>query len=49
MVIQTTRTISDEALLSELDASLSMHPAVKPLRAIDTITPRTRDFLDPSR
>ena len=49
MVIQTTRTISDEALLSELDVSLSMHPAVKPLRAIDTITPRTRDFPDPSR
>jgi hypothetical protein len=50
MVLQTTtRTISDEALLSELDASLSMHPAVEPLRAIDTITPRSRDFLDQSR
>jgi hypothetical protein len=49
MVFQTTRTISDEALLSELEASLSMHPSVGPLRAIDTITPRSRDFFDQSR
>jgi len=51
MAIQTARTgtISDEALLSELDASLAMHPAVEPLRAIDTITPRSRDFFDQSR
>lgn len=51
MALQRARTgtISDEALLSELDASLSMHPAVEPLRAIDTITPRSRDFLDQSR
>jgi hypothetical protein len=48
-VIQTTRTISDEALLSELEASLSMHPSVEPLRAIDTITPRSRDILDQAR
>jgi hypothetical protein len=49
MVFQTTRTISDEALLSELDASVSMHPSVEPLRAIDTITPRSRDFHDRAR
>jgi hypothetical protein len=51
IAIQTARTgiISDEALLSELDASLAMHPAVEPLRAIDTITPRSRDFFDQSR
>jgi hypothetical protein len=49
MVIQTTSAISDDALLQELDASLAMHPSVAPLRALDTITPRSRDFVDQSR
>ncbi len=49
MVIQTAGTLSDDALLLELDATLQMHPAVAPLRAIDTITPRSRDFLDQAR
>jgi hypothetical protein len=49
MGLQTISAISDEALLSELDASLAMHPSVAPLRAIDTITPRSRDFADASR
>lgn len=44
-----SRTISDEALLSELEAALAMTPSVEPLRAIDTITPRSRDFMDRSR
>lgn len=47
--LQTVSAISDEALLSELEASISMQPSVGPLRALDTITPRSRDFLDPSR
>ena len=49
MGLQTVSTLSDEALLSELDASLAMHPSVAPLRAIDTITPRSRDFAEASR
>jgi hypothetical protein len=49
MGLQTVSAISDEALLSELDASLAMHPSVAPLRAIDTITPRSRDFAEASR
>ncbi len=49
MVLQTTGTLSDDALLLELDATLSMHPSVGPLRAIDTITPRSRDFLEQAR
>jgi len=49
MLIQTTGSLSDDALLLELDATLSMHPSVGPLRAIDTITPRSRDFMDQSR
>jgi hypothetical protein len=49
MVLQTTGTLSDDALLMELDATISMHPSVGPLRAIDTITPRSRDFLEQAR
>jgi hypothetical protein len=49
MVIQPTGTLSDDALLMELDATISQHPSVGPLRAIDTITPRSRDFLDQAR
>lgn len=49
MVIQTAGTLSDDALLLELDVTLSMHPSVGPLRAIDTITPRSRDFMDQAR
>ncbi len=49
MVIKTAGTLSDDALLLELDATLQMHPAVAPLRAIDTITPRSRDFLEQAR
>jgi hypothetical protein len=49
MVLQTTGTLSDDALLMELDATISMHPSVGPLRAIDTITPRSRDFLEQGR
>jgi hypothetical protein len=49
MGLQTVSAISDDALLSELDASLAMHPSVAPLRAIDTITPRSRDFAEASR
>jgi hypothetical protein len=47
--LQTVNAISDEALLSELEASLSMQPSAGPLRALDTITPRSRDFMDQSR
>jgi hypothetical protein len=47
MVIQPTGILSDDALLMELDSTISQHPSVGPLRAIDTITPRSRDFLDP--
>ena len=49
MRIQTAGTISDEALLWELETSLSMHPSVAPLRAIDTLTPRSRDYVEQSR
>lgn len=49
MGLQTVSSISDDALLSELDASLAMQPSVAPLRAIDTITPRSRDFAERSR
>ena len=35
--------------LTELDATLAMQPSVAPLRAIDTITPRSRDFAERSR
>jgi hypothetical protein len=49
MVLQTAGSLSDDALLMELDATISMHPSVGPLRAIDTITPRSRDFLDQAR
>lgn len=42
-------TISDDALLSDLEASAALNPPVDPLRAIDTITPRSRDLLDQSR
>jgi hypothetical protein len=50
VTLQTVnRAISDEALLSELDADFAMTPTVDPLRAIDTITPRSRDFSDGSR
>lgn len=48
MVIQTS-ALSDESLLMELDATITMHPSVDPLRAIDTITPRSRDFTDQAR
>ena len=49
MVIQTAGSLSDDALLLELDATLLMHPSVGPLRAIDTITPRSRDFMEQAR
>ena len=49
MGLQTVSAISDDALLSELDASLAMHQSVAPLRAIDTITPLSRDFAEASR
>jgi hypothetical protein len=49
MGIQTASAISDEAFLNELETSLSMHPSVAPLRALDTITPRSRDFDEPPR
>ncbi len=49
MLHTASRTISDEALLSELEAALAMTPSVEPLRAIDTITPRSRDFVDRAR
>lgn len=49
MRIQTASAISDEALLSELETSLTMHPSVGPLRAIDTLTPRSRDYVEQSR
>lgn len=49
LVRTASRTMSDEALLSELEASLAMTPSVEPLLAIDTITPRSRDFVDRSR
>jgi hypothetical protein len=48
MVIQTAATLSDDALLLEVDA-LTTYPSVAPLRALDTITPRSRDFVDRSR
>lgn len=49
MVLQTAGSLSDDALLMELDATITMHPSVGPLRAIDTITPRSRDYVDQSR
>ncbi len=49
MRMQTASAVSDEAFLFELETSLSMHPSVAPLRALDTLTPRSRDFLEPSR
>lgn len=49
MRVQTASAISDEAFLFELETSLSMHPSVAPLRALDTLTPRSRDFVEPSR
>lgn len=45
----SARTMSDEALLSEIEASLNTTPLVDPLRAIDTITPRSRDYSTGSR
>lgn len=47
--LQTVSAVTDEALLSDLEASAAMHPPVDPLRAIDTLTPRSRDLLEPSR
>lgn len=49
MRVQTASAISDEAFLYELETSLSMHPSVAPLRALDTLTPRSRDFVEASR
>ena len=43
--LQTVNAISDEALLSDLEDAVAMQPSVGPLRAIDAITPRSRDFV----
>jgi hypothetical protein len=42
-------TISDEALLSDLEASAALNRPVDPLRAIDTLTPRSRDLMGAAR
>jgi predicted anti-sigma-YlaC factor YlaD len=47
--LQTASAISDDALLSDLEASAAMHPSVAPLRAIDALTPRSRDFVQRRR
>ena len=47
--LQTVNAISDEALLSDLEEAAAMQPSVGPLRAIDAITPRSRDFVQSRR